>query len=121
MSEKKDYLVSTKTGDVWLTSKVLAKRGDMSEFRGTYDQAVAYGKSITGKTPAIAPVKEPTADEPTVDRVNMIASAITKLDKDNVEHYTKDELPRIEAIEAILGADITASERDEALAMAEAG
>ena len=47
-----------------------------------------------------------------------IQGAIAKLDPQNSEHYTQQDQPRISAISAILGYEITAAERDAALTSA---
>ena len=48
-----------------------------------------------------------------------IQDAIRLLDKDDDEAWTKSGLPAVAAIEAILGCDIDAADRDEALELAE--
>lgn len=50
------------------------------------------------------------------ERIEAIRGAIAQLDTDNEEHWNADGSPAVEAIEHVLGYDITAEERDEAVA-----
>lgn len=49
-------------------------------------------------------------------RIADIAAAIKQLEPGNHEHFTKSGPPRVEAIELVLGDDITMAERDQAWA-----
>lgn len=49
------------------------------------------------------------------ERLAAIRDAIAQLDPENPEHFTKDGKPQVAAIEAILGYNITAAERDAAM------
>ena len=55
------------------------------------------------------------------DRKARIIAAIGELDPDNPEHFTKGGKPEVKALEAILGFDITAAERDAAWAAFQEG
>lgn len=67
---------------------------------------------VIGENPA-----RPTDDQARLDE---IADAIRGLDRDNPELWTNSGKPQVSAIEAVLGYDISASERDAALEMVEA-
>ena len=45
-------------------------------------------------------------------REEQIRDAIAELDPGNTAHFTEAGLPRVEAIESLVGFDITAGERD---------
>jgi hypothetical protein len=46
-----------------------------------------------------------------VNRDEAIVQAILRLDRDSEEHFTKEGVPRVEAIEGLLNYDVTAAER----------
>ena len=52
--------------------------------------------------------------EDVAERLEAIKGAIAQLDRENPEHFTKGGKPQVEAIEAVLGWNITAAERDAA-------
>lgn len=66
-------------------------------------EAVKAGKTKANAKPADA-----------VALTAAIAEAIGKLDKDKVENWTKGGVPQVGAIEAALGYEISAGERDAA-------
>ena len=57
---------------------------------------------------------DPPRDEA---RNDAIWAAIKRLDPKNLEHFTKGNVPKVEAIEAITGFQVSAGERDTAWAM----
>lgn len=59
------------------------------------------------------PEPEPAAPTDPDERLAAIKEAIGQLDPENPEHFTKGGDPKVEAIEAILGYNISAGERDE--------
>lgn len=48
------------------------------------------------------------------NRIDQICDAIEKLDPDNSEQWTNSGKPQVREVEAILGFDISAAERDQA-------
>ena len=48
------------------------------------------------------------------EKIYTIVEAIKKLDRDNIEHFTRRGLPRDTALEAVLGYAVSAEERAEA-------
>lgn len=67
--------------------------------------------------PALPPDKPAAPEAPTDpdERLAAIRDAISQLDPENPELYGKSGKPHVEAIEAILGWNISAAERDEAV------
>jgi len=75
-------------------------------------EKVADKPAGKARRPAPAePAAAPAADPSIAD----IAAAINGLDKDNPEHYTKGGKPVVAALEAMLGYEITAAQRDQAM------
>lgn len=65
--------------------------------------------------PALGTEETPEAPTDPEERLAAIRKAIAQLGPENPEHYGKSGKPHVEAIEAILGWNITAAERDAAL------
>ena len=57
---------------------------------------------------------------PTDAALLRILDAIKELDRDNPEHFTQQGIPRVGAIEGVMGEDVEAHERDKAWSMIKA-
>ncbi|MBU2673564.1 MULTISPECIES: HI1506-related protein [Hafnia] len=78
--------------------------------------------TVESSTPSDhAAVPEGTVDSESVDSVDAellyarIRDAIASLDTDNTEHFTQAGKPRVTALSAVLGVDITSAQIDAAL------
>jgi len=100
MKEQK-YLRNTDSGIIELYSEPKAALSNMEEV--SKKEALAASKA--------KPKKAASNDS----RTNEIKAAIDKLDKDDPDAFTASGKPQVVAIEAILGFDITAEERDSAI------
>ncbi len=108
-------------GSIYVSTPVLAARKDMRPFEGTLEEArKEAGKSRDERfpDPVVLTPKEPVPVAVVSDesRMGTIKAAIEALDPENPEHFTKKGSPRVQAIEAELGDDITMEERDQAIA-----
>lgn len=139
-----DLLIQMPSRIVYVATKILSARKDMRRFRGTYDDAIKAAaellddegefpvdvKPFSAGDPAdtgegvIMDDDEPAAESPEAPmtgdadgRIELIKAAIEELNPENPEHFTARGLPRVEAIEAELGDDITMEERDAAWAL----
>jgi hypothetical protein len=122
-----DFYIQSPGGYVYPYSANLAGRSDMRPFNGSMEEAREQAKTMTAggafpvdQAPVVLGngVDQVDQDEndppPANDRIESIRDAIRQLDPDNAEHFTQGGLPRTGAIEALLGDDIEATERDEA-------
>ena len=66
--------------------------------------------------PAPKEPQKPQAPTDPAERIEAIAKAIETLDPENEEHWTGSGKPNVASLEAVLGWDISAAERDEAWA-----
>jgi len=57
-------------------------------------------------------IKEEIGEE---NKIDIIIEAIELLENENDDHWTEEGLPQVTAIESVMGIDITADERDEAV------
>lgn len=134
-----DLLIQMPSRIVYVFTKILSKRKDMRSFRGTYDDALRVAAEMqddegvfpadvkpfiqgdptdTGEGVIIDDEAEPATTVPMTGdpegRIELIKAAIEELNPENPEHFTARGLPRVEAIEAELGDDITMDERNAA-------
>lgn len=135
MTDKQQKFVIRRTdGKVYPFSEALAARGDMHTVFGTLEQAIEKGREMASKghdviEPTVLGADKPVAVEPIdveevlteavsestgSERLGEIASAIKQLDPTNPTHFTQEGIPRVQAIEAVFGDDITAEERNAA-------
>ena len=81
------------------------------------DLCKSLGAYEAGLKPDPAPTEEAVDEVSGSDRAIEIVSAIEQLlDMGNTKHFSKTGEPKVRSIEAILGYDITADERDQAWA-----
>ena len=126
MSKKEpnqNYVLNNRKSEVLAFSETLAKRPDMTPFHGTLTAAKKEAKRLSEESNGVMraiPIETPPEakeEEAPPDRIEYLAAAISKLDPDNPEQYTAMGVPRTGAIEATIGDDVTAEERDEAFAL----
>ena len=78
------------------------------------EQKVAFASALAALPKPAEPAPEPTREE-------QIDAAVRRLDPAKKSLFTQGGLPRTEVVEAILGFDITAGERDASVARVQAG
>ena len=71
-------------------------------------QLVGSGQAILADGPG--QIREYTGE--TI--MSRIVMAIVDLDTDNPNHFTADEKPKVDALEELLGEEVTSEQRDEA-------
>lgn len=129
---KKNYVVSTKTGEVFIRTELLALRPDMTVLspmtladakkRGKKEiarhTAADFGADLDeGKEIPDIPQPEPDGMDDIERFMGKVVMAIEALDPENPEQYTALGVPRTGAIEAMTGEDVSGEERDTAFAI----
>lgn len=94
-------------GDPPMVGRALAKHRQLVSSDASPVRRDVTREAIRAATVTPAPEEVPV-------RVARIRQAIRRLDSDNPQHFTGDGRPQVEAIEAVLGWDISAAERDHA-------
>lgn len=97
------------TCDLWLDGAYI-EAGELVELSDEQADSLAE-HLVVHSADAEAPVGE--ADE-AADKADALVAAIGQLDPENHDHWTKAGKPDVAALEAILGRDISADDRDAA-------
>ncbi|SHN18244.1 hypothetical protein [Roseibium suaedae] len=99
--------VVTGDGEFKPGSPVKIPEKDAADYLKRHGEVVASKGAAEKSAP-----KKPTGDA----LAKAILAAMSDLDKDNEDHFTASGKPVVSALEKLLGYDITAAERDAALA-----
>jgi hypothetical protein len=110
------YLIN-KQGYIYPYTQALAKRADMTEYNGELKDAKEAGAAMVVEANDPGVVVEEDSPEETVPEAQAVSDdldtdakirvAITRLDRDDPEHFTQNGSPRVAAVEALIGEDVT--------------
>ena len=114
--------------DYQLTSNIITGEGELPQGAVLTDEELIAAGIPEGQIPGLVaadvllPQHPPEIERPDNPEVlgEEIVTAISRLEAGNIDHWTKSGKPEVRALEAALGYDISAAERDAAWAACQA-